>query len=219
MKNNTYIIENDYLKKTFNLKGDKIVSWQLYNKKSNKTIDALEGSEEFVICFKNSFFGSTAIRSSELKIESTDERDSAACKTFVISFKGVRIKDSKLKIALVYEAMKHQGLFRKFIEIRFEKTGNKPLILDYIDLESMRFDGNLKCWCIPEQKNAHVPGYGLEMGQPLYIDSVFMGCEFPAALNKISDFTTSIRCYSGKDLRDIFQIRSSKRGLFKDLTF
>lgn len=205
MKSNIYIIENDYLKKTFNLKGDKIASWQLYNKKSNKTIDALEGSEEFIVCFKNSLFGSSTVRSSELKIESTDERDSATCKTFVISFKGVRIKDSKLKIALVYEAMKHQGLFRKFIEIRFEKTGTKPLILDYIDLEAMRFDGKLRCWSIPDQKNSHVPGYGLEMGQPLYVDSVFMGCEFPAALNKISDFTTSIRCYSGKDLKSIFQ--------------
>lgn len=205
MKSSEYIIENNFLKKTINIKNDKIASWQLYNKKSGRTIDALEGSEEFIICFKNSFFGRSTITSSDLKIESTCERDSAICKTFVITFKSVRIKDSKLKISLIYEAMKHQGLFRKYIEISFEKAGDKPLILDYIDLESMRFDGALKCWCIPDQKNSHVPGYGLEMGQPLYVDSVFMGCEFPAALNKISDFTTSIRCYSGKDLREILQ--------------
>lgn len=203
MKNNTYIIENDYLKKTFNLKGDRIASWELLNKESGKTINALEGSEEFIISLKGNFFFRNVIKASELKIEGTKETETATVKTYTILFKTLRLKDSKLKISLTYEAMKHQGLFRKYIEISFDKMGNKPLLLDYINLESMKFDSALKCWCIPDQKNSHVPGIGLEMGQPIYVDSVFMGCEFPAALNKIADFTTSVRQFSGKDLRSL----------------
>ncbi len=203
MKTDTYIIENDYLKKTFTLKGDKILFWELLNKVSGKTAKALSGSEEFVISFKNNIFLSGTLKASEMKIESTAEKDTPISKIYTIIFKPTRVRDSRLKIKLVYEAVKHQGILRKHLEIAFEKTGNKSLIIDYIDLESFKFDGQLRCWCIPDQKNSHVLGYTLEMGQPLYIDSVFMGCEFPGALSKISDFTTSVRYYSGKDLRSL----------------
>ena len=208
MKNNIYIIENDYLKKTFSLKGDRIVSWELLNKKSGRTVKALEGSEEFTVNLKRSLFFSSAVKASELKIESTQEKQTATAKVYTRIFRSVRLKDSKFKISLVYEVPLHQGIFRKHLEIRTEKAGNRPVMLDYIDLESMRFDSALKCWCIPEQNNSHIPGYALEMGQPLYVDSVFMGCEFPAALNKIADFTTSVRCYSGKDLRALCEGKS-----------
>lgn len=200
MKTQNYIIENDFLKKSFTLKNDKIVSWTTLNKISGKTIEAFEGSEEFIICFKNSFFGSSTIKSSEIKVETTSEKETSTSKTYTIIFKSIKIKDSKLKISLVYEAPKYQGILRKHIEIKGEKVGEKPLILDCINLESMKFNSELKCWCIPDQPSSHVPGYMLEMGQPIYVDSLFMGSEFPAALNKINDFTTSINCYSGKNL-------------------
>ncbi len=200
MKKDTLIIENDYIRKSLIINGDRIVSWSILNKQSGKTVEALDGSEEFIINFKSSFFGSSTVKASELKIETTTQKETASAKIYTIIFKTTKVKDSKIKISLVYHVPIYQGILRKHLEIKGEKLGEKPIILDFINLESMRFDPAVKCWCIPDQPNSHVPGYMLEMGQPIYIDSLFMGSEFPAALNKISDFTTSINCYSGKDI-------------------
>lgn len=205
MKSGSYIIENDFIKKSFAIKNDKIISWDILNKVSGRKIDSLDKSEEFIISFKSSFLGPSAIKCSEMKIESFNEKESASTKTYTIIFKTVKVKDSRLKITLIYDAPKYQGILRKHLEVKGEKVGEKPIILDYINLESMKFDSSLKCWCIPDQPSSHVPGYMLEMGQPLYIDSLFMGSEFPAALNKISDFTTSVNCYSGRDLRTLIK--------------
>lgn len=205
MKNGSYIIENDYIKKTFTIKNDRLTCCDILNKLSGRSVAAVEGSEEFIICFKSGFLSSGSLKCSDMKIESINENESASKKTYTIIFKSVKVKDSRLKISLIYDAPKYQGILRKHLEIKGEKIGAKPLTLDYINLESMRFDSSLKCWCIPDQPSSHVPGYMLEMGQPIYVDSLFMGCEFPAALNKISDFTTSVNCYSGRDMRAIIE--------------
>lgn len=202
MRNDVFLVENDFIKKTFSIKNDKIVSWDILNKDSGRTVSCLDGSEEFIISFKGSLFLSSSLKASEMKIEQTSVKETSSAKIYTIVFKSVKVKDSKLKVSLIYEAPLYQGIIRKHLEIKGEKIGEKPIILDYINLESMKFDSSLKCWCIPDQPSSHVPGYMLEMGQPLYVDSLFMGSEFPAALNKISDFTTSINCYSGKNILD-----------------
>lgn len=202
MKNGTYIIENDFLKKTLVLKGDKIVSFEIFNKLSSKNIPGGEGSEEFVIFIGKGFFAKV-IKASALKIDKTEEIESERLKSYKINFRSIRVKDSKIRISLIYDVPKHQGIFRKHIEISFDKVGKKKLMLDYADLEQLHFDGSLRCWSIPQQKNSHVPGYSLEIGQPIYIDSIFMGCEFPGTLNRIESFTTQLRYYSGRDLRDL----------------
>ena len=202
---NTATIENAGLKKFLEIKNDKIVSCKIYNKLSGLTLEAKDGSEEFIVCFKNGILAKKEIKASELKITETEKLYENDIEKFIISFKPFKVRDSKVALKLVYSYREDSYVMKKHIELSMEKRGNKPVILDYIDFESLAFDDSLNNWCIPKQSDSHVPGYALEMGQPLYVDSLFFGIEFPAALNKIKENVTSLRYYSGKKLTDIME--------------
>lgn len=203
MDNNSIIIENAGLRKTLILNKDKIVTSEILNKVSSRNLVAQQGSEEFTLRFKTGFFSKPEIKASDLKVNSTKKELTDDGEIHTIIFAPFKVADSKLLLRLVYSLRNDSNIIRKHIELSFDKRGNKTIILDYIDFECLKFDASLSCWSIPKQANSHVPGYALEMGQPLYVDSLFYGVEFPATLNKITDNTTSLRYYSGKALTDI----------------
>ena len=204
MNGNSIIIENPSLRKTLILDKNYIVSSEIFNKISSLHLVSQQGSEEFVLRFKSGFF-SKEIKASDLKVEATEKKSDADGDSYTIIFKSFRLWDSKLAVKLIYKVRNDNPIIKKHIELSYDKRGNKTIVLDYIDFESLHFDSSLSCWSIPEQANSHVPGYALEMGQPLYVDSLFFGVEFPATLNKIEKNTTSLRYYSGKKLSDIMK--------------
>ncbi len=201
---NTIIIENTALKKSLSVDKGRLVPQEIFNKISGLTVKAGEGSEEFILRFKSGFF-SKEIKASDLKVESEEKKITDSGDRYTIKFSGLNIWGSKLSVKLVYNTTNQADVIRKHIELTFDKRGNKSFILDYIDFESLHFDSSLSSWSIPQQENSHVPGYALEMGQPLYVDSLFFGVEFPANLNKIENAVTSLRYYSGKKLADIMK--------------
>lgn len=203
MDNNSIIIENAGLRKTLTLSKDRIVSSEIYNKISSLTVKGQQGSEEFILKFRTGLFSKPLIKASELKVDSDKKELTDDGIIYTIIFAPFKVADSKLQIKLVYTLRNDSTFMRKHIELSYDKRGNKAITLDYINFESMTFDSSLSCWSIPKQADSHVPGYALEMGQPLYVDSLFFGVEFPAALNKIENNTTSLRYYSGKNLTDI----------------
>ncbi len=202
MNNNAIVIENECLRKNIVIDGSFIASTEVFNKISSDHIVALKGSEEFILCFRSGLF-SKVIKASDLEVETVrkDLSDEGVCHT--ISFGSFRLWDSRLLVKLVYEVKNDKKVIKKHIELSYEKRGNKSIRLDYIDFESLHFDSALNSWSIPEQASSHVPGYALEMGQPVYVSSLFLGVEFPAALNKIKDSVTTLRYYSGKKLTEI----------------
>lgn len=205
MKANSIIIENAGIRKTIFLEKNRIVSSEIFNKLSSQNLTARQGSEEFILCFGTGLFSKKLIKASALRVESagsavTEDRD-----IYTITFESFKIAGSKIVAKLIYTLRKESTFIRKHIELSYEKRGNKPVKLDFIDFESLHFESSLKSWSIPKQANSHVPGYALEMGQPVYVDSLFFGVEFPAALSKIENSVTSLRYFSGKKLSDIMK--------------
>lgn len=205
MNSNAIVIENSKLRKTLFLEKNRIVSTEILNKLSGITIKSGECSEEFVLRFKTGFFSKAIIKASELKVLASDKIMADGSEVYTITFKPFNVKDSKLTLKLVYSLESKSSVIKKHLELSYDKRGDKAIILDFIDFESLSFDGTLMSWSIPKQANSHVPGYALEMGQPLYVDSLFFGVEFPAALNKIENCKTALRYYSGKKLTDIMK--------------
>ncbi len=204
MNGNSIIIENSNLRKTLILDKNYIISSEIFNKISSLHLASQQGSEEFILRFKWGFF-SKEIKASDLKVELTEKKTHDMGDSYTIIFKSFKLWDSKLKVKLIYNVRNDNPVIRKHIELSFDKRGDKAIILDYIDFESLHFDSSLNYWSIPKQENSHVPGYALEMGQPLYVDSLFFGVEFPANLNKIEKNVTSLRYFSGKKLSDIMK--------------
>ena len=205
MKSNSIVIENSVLRKTLVIERDFIVSCEIFNKLSSAHLASQQGSEEFILSFRSGIFSKKEVRASELKVISFDEAKGDEGVAYTIVFKPFRIYGSELSLRLIYSVRKDNPVIKKHIELSYDRRGDKTVILDSIDFESLHFESSLNCWSIPKQASSHVPGYALEMGQPIYVDSLFFGVEFPATLNKINNNTTSLRFFSGKKLTDIMK--------------
>ncbi len=198
---NKIIIENSYIKKELHIEKNRISFYTIENKLSNRSLTAGKGSEEFVISFLGKCrFSKKHICSSVLKIKDVKTEESDGKTTLRIEFAPFSVKDSKIVLSEVYELKESDPFMRKHLEFAFEKVGKKPLKLDFINFEKLSFDSGLMHWSVPKQKNSHVSGYVLELGQPVYIDSLYFGCEFPLCSNVIEESTASVTYYNGKNL-------------------
>jgi len=203
------IIENNYIKKEFILKRGYIASFNIENKLCGNILAAGEGSEEFVLSLKGGFF-KKKFAASELKIKEAKAESDEKGTVLSIAFEPFSYKGSSILVAAVYELPSDARFLKKHLELSFEKIGSKQILLDYIDFERICFAPALMHWCSPEQKNSHIPGFALKLGQPVYLDSLYMGCEFPLCLNTVEKDATAVKYFSGKSLAAL-----AKDGVYK----
>ena len=203
------VIENSFIRKEFSLKRGYITSCSIINKLSGKKLTALKGSEEFVVSLKNGFF-KREISASELKIKDAKLNSDENVTNLEMLFAPFSYKGSDISVKAVYELGTNNSFMKKHLELSFEKTGSKEIILDYIDFERICFAPSLSNWFSPKQKNSHIPGFALRLGQPVYLDSLYMGCEFPLCFNTAEKHVTSLKYFSGKKLTDL-----TKDGVWK----
>ncbi len=203
------IIENAYIKKEFILKKRRIASFTVENRLCNSILTAGAGSEEFVLSLKCGF-SKKEIVASELKIKEARTEEAARGTVLKIEFRPFSFKGSKITVTAVYELYSDDRFIKKYLELSLEKSGKSQVRLDYIDFERICFAPGLTYWCSPKQKNSHIPGFALGLGQPVYLDSLFMGCEFPLCLNTVKKNTTAVKYFNGKNLASL-----TKGGIYK----
>lgn len=202
MKALSYIIENSLIKKELCIKDNKISGISVTDMLHGKTLALPEKSEEFFLCFKCGF-RRIVLKASETEIASFDTRKENGETLCTLSFNSVKIADSEIKIALVYRLKDNKSYIQKHIELSYKKRGNRKIILDYICFEKIGISPCHKTWSVPNQSGSHIPGFALSLGQPVYIDRFYTGCEFPAALNSIENGTALVRYFSGKELSEL----------------
>lgn len=107
---------------------------------------------------------------------------------------------------------------RKYLEITVPDSQRHLARLDYIDFEPMSLPEGYAVWTHPvmEQGVGGVSGYYISLGQPVYIQGMFFGLEFPASETEIEgDRKVRIRYYSGKS----FEMLASEGRLADSGTF
>ena len=89
---------------------------------------------------------------------------------------------------------------RKYMEISVPEDQKANAEIDYIDLESFKVAEDLQQWTIPTDAGGVVAmsQFKANLGQPIYIQGMFFGCEFPATDTEIVDGTGYMRYYTGK---------------------
>lgn len=89
---------------------------------------------------------------------------------------------------------------RKYLEISVPQDKKNDAVIDYIDLESLVTNTSDATWTIPTDAGGVVQmeQYKANLGQPIYIQGMFFGCEFPVADNEIADNVGYLRYYTGK---------------------
>ncbi len=199
---NNIIIENTFIRKELHLKSDRITGCSITNKTNGRTVSSLESSEEFVLSFKRGF-RKIIIKASELKVSDVSSAREGEINKHTITFDAFALKDSIVKVSLVYIVNDFRCYIRKYLEFRYEKKGAKELIFDSLSFENFVFDGKYNNWTLPKQKDSVISGFALSMGQPVYVDSLYFGCEFPTAINKIENNTVKSTYYSGKKISEL----------------
>ena len=200
---NNIVISNPFIKKELYIKSGHIQGYSLTNIKSGRTVNSLSGSEEFLLVFRCGI-RKISIKASDLKIEDSEKMTEGDIEKYIITFKSFSLRDSKIKVRLVYTVNDFRCYLRKHIELSFDKKGDKEIILDSIVYDKLSFDSSYKYWTLPKQKDYTViSGFSLSLGQPVYVDCFYFGCEFPVAINKIEKRTAKSAYYSGKKLSQL----------------
>ncbi len=199
---NNIVIENSLIRKELKIKSGRITGYTLSNLMARRTVEGLDAAEEFIFTFKSGIRKHT-VKASELKIKEFRSVREGEISKHIITFEPFGYKDSKIEVTLVYLLNDFRCYIRKYIELRYEKRGVKDVILDSISFENFTFDSKYKYWTVPKQADAETKAFALSLGQPVYVDSFYFGCEFPVAINKIENFTAKSTYYSGKKLGDL----------------
>ena len=121
-------------------------------------------------------------------------------KKVTFSFKPYTHKNVEYSIDEVIVMYEGDHFMRKFLEIDVPDEQMAKAEIDYIDLESLKVSKDDAQWTIPRGKGGIVEmeEFKANLGQPIYIQGMFFGCEFPAADTEIVDGTGFMRYYSGK---------------------
>lgn len=138
-----------------------------------------------------------------VKVEDTTATINGEKKTgkkVTFSFEPYTHKDVEYTIDEVVVMYEGDHFMRKYLEIEVPDEDMGKAEIDYIDLESLKVEKSDKQWTIPRGKGGIVQmeEFKANLGQPIYIQGMFFGCEFPAADTEIVDETGYMRYYTGK---------------------
>ena len=121
-------------------------------------------------------------------------------KKVTFNFRPYTFKDVEYTISQVIVMYDGDTFMRKYLEISVPEDQKSLAAIDYIDLESLVVSDTDAQWTIPTDAGGVVQmsQFKANLGQPIYIQGMYFGCEFPAADNQIVDGTGHLRYYTGK---------------------
>ncbi|MDO4437160.1 MAG: discoidin domain-containing protein [Coriobacteriaceae bacterium] len=177
-----------------------------------QTSDALGNTEEFTAAEIGLFSdqavvvggtgSDTTIETSELKVASISADDEAD--VLRVEFEPVQFAGNTWQVAEVVSMEDGAHYMNSHLEIKAAHADASAI--DYIDLDSFVLPKDAKdVWSIPDESKVSSMFLGrheLMLGQPIYVNGMFLGSEFPAEETDVVDKTntTKIRYYSGKTI-------------------
>lgn len=207
---NHAVIGNEFMTREFSLKDGRVRTLNIINKCVSPVpaeIIPQESSEEFILGTLDADSAVTEVRSSELSLDRVQCNDGSEDeKELVFHYKPFRHKGVDWQVNMVLAMQKGKHYMRKYLEISVPESQRSLARLDYIDFESMKLPADYAVWTHPEMESGvgGVSGYYISLGQPVYVQAMFFGLEFPAAESEISaDRVTRIRYYSGKNFEQL----------------
>ena len=123
----------------------------------------MDGSEEFIISYKNGVFGKGKIHSSDCKLKSTELKEDGAVKKAVFCFEPYRIHSFDVFVKVIFEARDSDPVIRKYVTI--SSSAPKKLFIDYIDLEYFVLGADIKMrFSRPDMEKAYLSQFQSALG-------------------------------------------------------
>jgi hypothetical protein len=148
----------------------------------------------------------TPIRTSDLELESTNWSQTLSdpgSSLITFRFKPYRLNNTDWNISMLVRMDDNKHYLRKQILISTPNDQRSNARIDYIDGEHLKVNIADAAWSRPTMGSGvgGMNGYLIATGQPLYIQGMFFGSEFPHTETSIdNDKIAHIRYFSGKSL-------------------
>lgn len=220
-KGDRVILGNGYLAREFSLKNGHVRTCSIVNKRTGKLpmqIIPEASSEDFIIRTLSPDSVVSQLRSSDLLLGdlqiTSEDKDT---RKLVFRFQPYRLKGVDWQVNMIYVLQKGKYYMRKYLEIQVPESQREEARLESIDFESIKLPSGCATWTHPEMENGvgGVSGYYISLGQPVYIQAMFFGLEFPATESEITqDNVAHIRYYSGKSFTMLDAEHRLKNGVF-----
>lgn len=194
------IIGNGHFSRTYQTIGGRLSVGSILNRRVDGAAAEYlpgEASQEFILRFL-SRRKRAALSAGDLTIDSISYATVSGGKALCIAFQPANVLGVPVTARLVAVLKEQDHFLREYIEVSVPKQQADSLTLDSLDLLSFHVQQGQKTWSRPEMKPANISGFHMGLGQPVYLGSLFLGCEFPAADTRIEDATARTRYYSGK---------------------
>ena len=142
-----------------------------------------------------------AIKSSDLKLDTASIEKTDTETGVMVSFPFETVQKGGVDWDVTMKVTMDDGdhFMRKFLEI--EVSDEQKAAIDYIDLESLNVNDSDATWTHPTMGSGvgGMSGYVISLGQPVYIQGMFLGCEFPMTETEIdTNKNAHMRYFSGK---------------------
>ena len=141
------------------------------------------------------------IKSSDLKLDTAHVEETDTENGVMVSFPFETVQKGGVDWDVTMKVTMDDGdhFMRKFLEI--EVSDEQKAAIDYIDLESLNVNDSDATWTHPTMGSGvgGMSGYVISLGQPVYIQGMFLGCEFPMTETEIdTNKNAHMRYFSGK---------------------
>ena len=195
-------LTSNRLKREFKITDEKFYASQIKNTYSGMNFVPDGNGTEFVVHFADG----KELSSKGLPVEYSDyEADK-----LVFRFE----ESDGLQITLKYWVHKDGNTVCK--QIFIDQTDDR--VIDFIELENIGIINSKTHFGVDIVEGGEIPAFHSMLGQPIYIDSLFFGCEFPATENRILHGSATIRYFIGKPLGKEFECPVTVMGGGKDNT-
>ena len=194
---NSVVIGNDYIERRFSTENNRLITKEIVNKRAEKLIKFKPSSAEFVVALKKKKFlgySTTFLSSNNLQIDNVNVFKHRV--EFI--FKPCIYNGAKISFIETVQIEEDNHYMHKYIEMVVAPEEQHLVTIDYIDCEHIFIDTPEQQWTMGEIEPAYLTSYHSALGQPVYVNGLFLGLEFPLAENNIADNNVYCRYFSGK---------------------
>lgn len=176
-------LESNILKREFKVVDGNFLASQIINTASGMQFIPDGNGSEFLIKFADG----NELSSKGLPVINCGEKDG----TLFFRFQEMY----GTTVDIMFGVAKDGNTIKKQIVL----TQSEPKVIDYIALENIGIINSTTSFSVPGGPS-EIDEYYSNLGQPFYIDSLFVGCEFPATKNSIFHGRGQVRYYLGKSV-------------------
>lgn len=216
-------IGNNSIKRMMDVSDSKLNTEVVRNNRIDKKLVPQKDSEDFSIRLKSEesteeskTTEADTIHASDLTVKKVKEVEYESGKKVQFTFEDFEKNNSTWSITYNVFVEDDAPYLRSNLEI---SSSNKDVAIDYIDVDRFVLpkdvEGIFHHPPLDEISSMWIGEYELVLGQPIYVNGMFFGSEFPASDTNVVDNTMQVRYYSGKDFNKLAENNQlNKNGSF-----